>query len=79
MYSNRYDKKSMHRKTFRLTEQQEAWVKAHIRHLIRQDRESQQRLVQLRKALKQGEASGRPRPLDMSGVKAAGREGGRVE
>ena len=77
---------SMHRKTITLTEQQENWVKSqidgghfgndseYIRHLIRQDQQSQERLLALRQALKTGEASGKSRPLDMSAGKRAGRK-----
>ena len=77
---------SMHRKTITLTEQQENWVKCqiesghfgndseYIRHLIRQDQQAQERLLELRQALRQGEASGKSRPLDISAVKAAGRK-----
>jgi len=77
---------SMHRKTITLTEQQENWVKCqidgghfgndseYIRHLIRQDQHSQERLLELRQALKKGEASDKSRPLDMSAVKRAGRK-----
>jgi antitoxin ParD1/3/4 len=76
----------MHRKTITLTEQQENWVKCqidsghfgndseYIRHLIRQDQYTQERLLELRRALKKGEASGKSRPLDMSAVKRAGRK-----
>ena len=77
---------SMHRKTITLTEQQDNWVKdqiksgcfgndsEYIRHLIRQDQQAQERLLELRQALKKGEASGPSRPLDMSSGKAAGRK-----
>ena len=77
---------SMHRKTITLTEQQDNWVKGqiesgcfgndseYIRHLIRQDQQAQERLLELRLALKKGESSGKSRPLDMSSVKAAGRK-----
>lgn len=77
---------SMHRKTITLTEQQDSWVKVqvesgsfgndseYIRHLIRRDQQAQERLLELRQALKKGEASGKPRPLDMNSVKAAGRK-----
>lgn len=77
---------SMHRKTITLTEQQDAWVKGqiesghfgndseYIRDLIRRDRQAQERLATLRQALAEGESSGKPRPLDISAIKAAGRE-----
>ncbi len=77
---------SMHRKTITLTEQQDDWVKAqiegghfgndseYIRHLIRRDQQAQERLATLREALLEGEASGEPRPLNISAVKAAGRQ-----
>ena len=77
---------SMHRKTITLTEQQDDWVKAqiesghfgndseYIRHLIRRDQHAQERLATLRHALLEGEASGKPRPLNISAVKAAVRQ-----
>jgi antitoxin ParD1/3/4 len=77
---------SMHRKTITLTEQQEGWVKGqiesgqfgndseYIRYLIRRDQQAQERLAMLRQALAEGESSGKPKPLDMSAVKAAGRK-----
>ncbi len=80
---------SMHRKTITLTEQQDSWVKGqiesghfgndseYIRHLIRRDQRAQEQLATLRQALAEGEASGDPKPLDMSVIKAAGR--GRVK
>lgn len=77
---------SMHRKTITLTEQQDDWVKGqiesgqfgndseYIRHLIRRDQQTQERLATLRKALAEGESSGEPKPLDMPAIKAAGRK-----
>jgi antitoxin ParD1/3/4 len=77
---------SMHRKTITLTEQQDSWVKGqietghfgndseYIRHLIRQDQQTQERLATLRQALLAGESSGKSKPLDMSAIKASGRE-----
>ncbi len=77
---------AMHRKTITLTEQQDSWVKGqiesghfgndseYIRHLIRRDQEAQERLVMLRNALAEGESSGKPEPLDVSAIKAAGRK-----
>ncbi len=77
---------SMHRKTITLTEQQHDWVKSqiesghfgndseYIRHLIRRDQQAQERLVTLRQALVEGESSGKPKPLDISAIKAAGRK-----
>lgn len=77
---------SMHRKTITLTEQQDSWVKAqiesghfgndseYIRDLIRRDQQAKERLAMLRKALAEGESSGDPKPLDISAIKAAGRE-----
>ena len=77
---------SMHRKTITLTEQQGGWVKSrikggqfgndseYIRHLIRQDQQAQERLATLRQALVEGEASGEPKPVDMTAIKAAGRK-----
>tara|TARA_A100001391_G_scaffold55448_1_gene33970 strand:+ start:8180 stop:8434 length:255 start_codon:yes stop_codon:yes gene_type:complete len=77
---------SMHRKTITLTEQQDGWVKSqiesgqfgndseYIRHLIRQDQQAQERLTTLRQALVEGEASGEPKPVDMTAIKAAGRK-----
>ena len=76
----------MHRKTITLTEQQEQWVKAqiesghfgndseYIRDLIRRDQQAKERLAALRQALADGESSGKPKPLDMSAIKAAGRK-----
>tara|TARA_R100001039_G_C1851082_1_gene111463 strand:+ start:3309 stop:3581 length:273 start_codon:yes stop_codon:yes gene_type:complete len=77
---------SMHRKTITLTEQQNGWVKAqvesghfgndseYIRDLIRRDQQAKQRLAMLRQALVEGESSGEPKPLDISAIKAAGRQ-----
>lgn len=77
---------SMHRKTITLTEQQNDWVKAqiesghfgndseYIRDLIRRDQQAKQRLAMLREALVEGESSGNPKPLDISAIKAAGRQ-----
>ena len=77
---------SMHRKTITLTEQQDDWVKGqiesghfgndseYIRHLIRRDQQAQERLTRLRNALVEGEMSGKPKPLDISAIKAAGRK-----
>jgi len=76
----------MHRKTITLTERQECWVKAqiesghfgndseYIRDLIRKDQQGQERLATLRKALEEGEASGEPKPFDISAIKEAGRK-----
>lgn len=76
---------SMHRKTITLTEQQDNWVKGqiesghfgndseYIRHLIRRDQQAQEGLATLRQALSEGESSGKSRPLNMSGIKAAAR------
>lgn len=77
---------SMHRKTITLTEQQDDWVKGqiesghfgndseYIRDLIRRDQQAKERLATLRQALADGESSGRPRPLDIAAIKAAGRK-----
>jgi antitoxin ParD1/3/4 len=77
---------SMHRKTITLTEQQDDWVKGqvesghfgndseYIRHLIRRDQQAQERLAMLRQALVEGESSGKPKALDMSTIKVAGRK-----
>ncbi len=77
---------SMHRKTITLTEQQDDWVKGqiesghfgndseYIRDLIRRDQQAKERLAMLRQALAEGESSGKPKPLDISGIKAAGRK-----
>lgn len=77
---------SMHRKTITLTEQQDNWVKAqiesghfgndseYIRDLIRRDQHAKERLATLRQALADGESSGKPGPLDISAIKAAGRK-----
>lgn len=77
---------SMHRKTITLTEQQDDWVKGqvesghfatdseYIRDLIRRDQQVMERLATLREALAQGESSGKPKPLDISAIKAAGRK-----
>ena len=76
---------SMHRKTITLTEQQDDWVKAqiesghfgndseYIRDLIRRDQQAKERLAALRQALVDGESSGKPKPLDISSIKTAGR------
>ena len=76
---------SMHRKTITLTEQQDDWVKGqiasghfandsgYIRDLIRRDQRATERLATLRQALAEGESSGKPKPLDISAIKAAGR------
>ncbi|WP_198482315.1 type II toxin-antitoxin system ParD family antitoxin [Methylotuvimicrobium alcaliphilum] len=76
----------MHRKTITLTEQQDDWVKAqiksghfgndseYIRDLIRRDQQAKERLATLRQALADGESSGKPKPLDISAIKAAGRK-----
>lgn len=76
----------MHRKTITLTEQQDDWVKAqiesghfgndseYIRDLIRRDQLAKERLATLRQALAEGESSGKPKPLDISAIKAAGRK-----
>lgn len=77
---------SMHRKTITLTEQQDDWVKGqiesghfgtdseYIRDLIRRDQQAKERLAMLRQALLEGESSGKPKPLDISAIKAAGRK-----
>jgi len=77
---------SMHRKTITLTEQQDDWVKAqiesgyfgndseYIRDLIRRDQQTKERLYALRQALSDGESSGKPKPLDVSSIKATGRK-----
>ena len=77
---------SMQRKTITLTEQQDDWVKGqtasghfgndseYIRHLIRRDQQAKERLAALRQALAEGESSGKPKPLNMSAIKAAGRK-----
>lgn len=76
----------MHRKTITLTEQQDDWVKGqiesghfgndseYIRDLIRRDQQAKERLAFLRLALAEGESSGKPKPLDISAIKAAGRK-----
>lgn len=77
---------SMRRKTITLTEQQNDWVKGqiesghfgndseYIRDLIRKDQLAKERLATLRQALAEGESSGKPEPLDISAIKAAGRK-----
>lgn len=77
---------SMHRKTITLTEQQDDWVKAqiesghfgndseYIRDLIRRDQQAKERIAMLRQALIDGESSGKPKPLDLSAIKTAGRK-----
>lgn len=77
---------SMHRKTITLTEQQNDWVKGqiesghfgndseYIRDLIRRDQQAKERLATLRKALAEGESSGKPKPLDIAAIKANGRK-----
>jgi len=77
---------TMQRKTITLTEQQDSWVKGridsghfgndseYIRYLIRRDQQAEERLAILRQALVEGELSGEPKSLDMSAIKAAGRE-----
>jgi len=77
---------SMHRKTITLTEHQNDWVKSqiegghfgndseYIRDLIRRDQQAKERLAMLRQALAEGESSGKPKPLDISAIKAAGRK-----
>ena len=76
----------MHRKTITLTEQQDDWVKAqiesghfgndseYIRDLIRRDQQAKERLAALRQALADGASSGKPKALDISAIKAAGRK-----
>ena len=76
----------MHRKTITLTEQQDDWVKdqiesghfgndsEYIRDLIRRDQQAKERLARLRQALADGESSGKPKHLDISAIKAAGRK-----
>ncbi len=77
---------SMHRKTITLTAQQDEWVKdqiesghfgndsEYIRDLIRRDQQAKERLTLLRQALAEGASSGKPKPLDISAIKAAGRK-----
>jgi len=77
---------TIHRKTITLTEQQDDWVKGqiasghfgndseYIRDLIRRDQQAKERLATLRQALAEGESSGKPKPIDISAIKAAGRE-----
>ena len=77
---------SMHRKTITLTEEQDDWVKSqiksghfgndseYIRDLIRRDQQAKERLAMLRRALVEGESSGKPKPLDISAIKATGRK-----
>ena len=77
---------SMHRKTITLTEQQDDWVKGqiesghfgtdseYIRDLIRRDQQAKERLATLRQALADGDSSGKPKPLDISAIKSAGRK-----
>lgn len=77
---------SMHRKTITLTEQQDDWVKGqvesghfgndseYIRDLIRRDQQAKERLATLGQALAEGESSGKPKPLDMTAIKATGRK-----
>lgn len=77
---------SMHRKTITLTQQQNDWVKGqiesghfgndseYIRDLIRRDQQSKERLATLRQVLVEGESGGKPKPLDISAIKAAGRK-----
>lgn len=77
---------SMHRKTITLTEQQDVWVKSqierghfgndseYIRDLIRRDQQAKERIALLRQALVEGEESGKPKQLDISAIKAAGRK-----
>ncbi|WP_229748218.1 type II toxin-antitoxin system ParD family antitoxin [Lacimicrobium alkaliphilum] len=69
-----------------MTEQQDDWVKGqiesghfgndseYIRDLIRRDQQAKERLATLRQALAEGESSGKPKPLDISAIKAAGRK-----
>ena len=76
---------SMHRKTITLTKQQENWVKnqiesghfgndsEYIRDLIRKDQQAKEQLSTLRQALRDGELSGEPKPLDIAAIKAAAR------
>lgn len=76
----------MHRKTITLTEQQDGWVKdqiesgqfgndsEYIRDLIRRDQQAKERLAMLRQVLVEGESSGKPEPLDILAIKAAGRK-----
>jgi antitoxin ParD1/3/4 len=76
----------MHRKTITLTQQQNNWVKSqiasghfgndseYIRDLIRRDKQAREHLATLQQALAVGESSGKPKSLDLSAIKAAGRE-----
>lgn len=77
---------SMRRKTITLTAQQDDWVKGqiesghfgndseYVRDLIRRDQQAKERLATLRQALAEGESSGKPKPLDVSAIKATGRK-----
>ena len=77
---------TMHRKTITLTEQQDDWVKGqvasghfgndseYIRDLIRRDQQAKEWLAALRQALAEGESSGKPKPLNITAIKAAGRK-----
>lgn len=77
---------SIRRKTITLTEQQDDWVKSqvesghfdndsqYIRDLIRRDQQAKKRLATLRQVLIEGESSGKPKPLDISAIKATGRK-----
>ena len=46
----------------------------YIRYLIRRDQQAEESLAILRQALVEGELCGEPKSLDMSAIKAAGRE-----
>ncbi|SEO95544.1 type II toxin-antitoxin system ParD family antitoxin [Pseudomonas sp. NFACC39-1] len=69
------------RKTITVTDQQDGWIKAqieaghytndseYIRDLIRREQERSAELEAIRSALKEGEASGKPRPFDPDAFK----------
>lgn len=69
------------RKTITVTDQQDGWIKAqieaghytndseYIRDLIRREQERSAEIESIRAALKEGEASGEPRPFDPDAFK----------
>ena len=69
------------RKTITVTDQQDSWIKAqieaghytndseYIRDLIRREQERSAEVDAIRAALRDGEASGKPRPFDPEAVK----------
>ena len=67
--------------TITLTEQQNDWVKSQIESghfgngsgFIRSEQQARECLVTLKQALAEGESSGKPKPLGISAIKAAGR------